>query len=172
MGLLSWKEQATGTPEDSPSSCGSNSSIRQRESESWGYDRIQAALANVGYHISDQTVGNVLKQHGIEPAPDRKRQTTWKTFIKSHWDVLGHRSTSRPLKSGRKAAWSRTTCCSSWNVATRRVHFAGCTPNPDEVMDEADRQEPYRLASTAFSTASDTCSWTAIASSALPFETS
>ena len=58
------------------------------ENPSWGYDRIQGALANVGYHISDTTVGNVLKQHGIEPAPDRKRQTTWKTFIKSHWDVL------------------------------------------------------------------------------------
>ena len=35
-----------------------------------GYDRIQGALANVGYHISDQTVGNVLREHGIEPAPD------------------------------------------------------------------------------------------------------
>ena len=59
-----------------------------KENLDWGYDRIQGALANVGYHISDTTVGNVLKEHGIEPAPDRKRQTTWKTFIKSHWDVL------------------------------------------------------------------------------------
>ena len=33
------------------------------ENPSWGYDRIQGALANVGYHISDQTVGNVLKEH-------------------------------------------------------------------------------------------------------------
>ena len=30
----------------------------------WGYDRIQGALANVGYHISDSTVGNILKAHG------------------------------------------------------------------------------------------------------------
>ena len=59
-----------------------------KENPSWGYDRIQGALANVGYHISDTTIGNVLKQHGIEPAPDRNRQTTWKTFIKSHWEVL------------------------------------------------------------------------------------
>ncbi len=58
------------------------------ENSTWGYDRIQGALANVGYHISDQTVGNVLKRHGIEPTPDRKRRTTWKTFIKSPWDVL------------------------------------------------------------------------------------
>jgi hypothetical protein len=59
-----------------------------KENPDWGYDRIQGALANVGYHICDQTVGNVLKEHGIEPTGDRKRQTTWKTFIKSHWDVL------------------------------------------------------------------------------------
>ena len=52
----------------------------------WGYDRIQGALANVGYHISDQTVGNVLKEHGIEPAPKRKRKTTWKTL---HQVALG-----------------------------------------------------------------------------------
>ena len=58
------------------------------ENPTWGYDRIQGALANVGYHISDTTVGNVLKQHGIEPAPERKRQTSWATFLKAHWDVL------------------------------------------------------------------------------------
>jgi putative transposase len=52
-------------------------------------DRIQGALANLGHQISDQTVGNILKAHGIEPAPERKRQTTWKTFLRSHWDVVG-----------------------------------------------------------------------------------
>jgi len=60
-----------------------------RENPSWGYDRIQGALANWGHEISDQTVGNLLKAQGIEPVPERKRQTTWKTFIQSHWDVLG-----------------------------------------------------------------------------------
>jgi hypothetical protein len=32
-----------------------------RENSTWDYDRIQGALANVGYHITDTTVGNVLK---------------------------------------------------------------------------------------------------------------
>ena len=41
-----------------------------RENPSWGYDRIQGALKNLKYHISDSTVGNVLKAHGIGPAPD------------------------------------------------------------------------------------------------------
>ena len=59
-----------------------------QENPTWGFDRIQGALANVGYPISDTTVGNVLKQHGIQPAPDRKRQTTWATFLKAHGEVL------------------------------------------------------------------------------------
>jgi len=66
-----------------------------KENPTWGYDRIQGALANVGYHISDSTVGKVFKQHGIEPAPDRKRQTSWATFLKSHWDVLAPGQASR-----------------------------------------------------------------------------
>ncbi|HIA48439.1 MAG TPA: hypothetical protein EYN96_10840 [Candidatus Hydrogenedentes bacterium] len=60
-----------------------------KENGGWGYDRIQGALKNVGYHISDTTVGNVLKDHGIEPAPDREKKTTWKEFLKTHWDVMG-----------------------------------------------------------------------------------
>ena len=60
-----------------------------RANPTWGYDRIQGALANLGYKISDTTVGNILKANGIEPAPNRKRQTTWATFLKAHWDVLG-----------------------------------------------------------------------------------
>jgi len=59
-----------------------------RENPSWGYNRIQGALANLGHRISDTAIGNILKQHGIEPAPQRKRQTTWNTFIQGHWDVL------------------------------------------------------------------------------------
>ncbi len=35
-----------------------------RENPTWGYDRIQGALANLGHKISDTTVGNILKEHG------------------------------------------------------------------------------------------------------------
>src|SRR5262249_35484205 len=48
------------------------------ENRSWGYDRIVGALANLGHTISAQTVGNILKRHGIAPAPERKTTTTWK----------------------------------------------------------------------------------------------
>src|SRR6266581_237148 len=59
-----------------------------RENRSWGYDRIVGALANLGLTVSHQTVGNVLKRHGIPPAPERKTTTTWKEFIRTHMDVL------------------------------------------------------------------------------------
>jgi hypothetical protein len=60
-----------------------------RENRSWGYDRIVGALVNLGYTISDQTVGNILKRHSIPPAPERKKTVTWREFIRIHMDVLG-----------------------------------------------------------------------------------
>ena len=59
-----------------------------RENVSWGYKRIEGALHNLGYAICSSTVANILKQHGIEPAPTRKRTTSWSTFLKAHWDVF------------------------------------------------------------------------------------
>ena len=59
-----------------------------RETRSWGYDRIVGALTNLGYRVSDQTVGNILKRHSIPPAPERKKTVTWQEFIRVHLDVL------------------------------------------------------------------------------------
>jgi hypothetical protein len=53
------------------------------ENRDWGYDRIVGALANLGYVISDQTVGNILHRHALPPAPERKRTTTWPAFIRT-----------------------------------------------------------------------------------------
>ena len=59
-----------------------------RENSGWGYDRIVGALANLGYQVSDQTVGNILRRHGIAPVPERGKTTTWRDFIRRHMDVL------------------------------------------------------------------------------------
>ena len=56
-----------------------------KENSDWGYDRIVGAMANLGYTLSDQTVGNILR---IPPAPERKRSTTWTDFIRAHMSVL------------------------------------------------------------------------------------
>ena len=59
-----------------------------KENTDWGYDRIVDAMANLGYRLSDQTVGTILQRHGIPPAPERQRKTTWADFIRAHLSVL------------------------------------------------------------------------------------
>jgi len=88
-------------------------------------------LANVGYHIADTTVGNILKQHGIEPATDRQRQTSWGTFLKSHRDVLA------AIDFTTVEVWPKGGLVTYYllfvmELKTRRVHFAGCTTSPNE----------------------------------------
>jgi len=59
-----------------------------KENSDWGYDRIMGAMENLGYTLSDQTVGNILRRHGILPAPACKHTTTWADFIRTHMAVL------------------------------------------------------------------------------------
>jgi hypothetical protein len=58
------------------------------ESRDWGYRRIQGALANLGHRVGRGTIANILKAHGLDPAPERIRETTWKEFLMRHWEVL------------------------------------------------------------------------------------
>jgi putative transposase len=102
-----------------------------KESPSWGYDRIQGALANLGHRISDTTVANILKAHGVEPAPDRRRQSTWKTFLGAHWEVLASVDFTT-IEVWTKSGLATCYLLFVMELATRRVHFAGSTTNPDE----------------------------------------
>jgi transposase InsO family protein len=61
--------------------------LMAEENRTWGYRRIQGALANLGHILAHTTIANILKRH-IEPAPERIRKTTWKEFIDRHWDQI------------------------------------------------------------------------------------
>ena len=54
----------------------------------WGYTRLRDALNNLGFEIGRTTVERILSEHGIELAPERKRQYSWATFIKTHLGVM------------------------------------------------------------------------------------
>src|SRR4030095_6161918 len=54
----------------------------------WGYRRILGAMSNLGHSLARGTIANILKKHGIEPAPDRIRKTTWKEFLSRHWELI------------------------------------------------------------------------------------
>jgi putative transposase len=58
------------------------------ENRDWGYRRILGALSNLGHKVARGTVANILKQHGIEPSPERIRKTTWKEFLTQQWELI------------------------------------------------------------------------------------
>ena len=58
------------------------------ENRRWGYRRIQGALSNLGHILARTTIANILKRHGIDPAPERSRKTTWREFLTRHWDQI------------------------------------------------------------------------------------
>ncbi len=102
-----------------------------RENRSWGYDRIVGALANLGLTVSHQTVGNVLKRHGIPPAPERKTTTTWKECIRTHMDVLVATDffTAEVWTLGGLVTYYVLFFI---HLGSRRVQVAGVTPYPNE----------------------------------------
>ena len=102
-----------------------------RENSGWGYDRIAGALANLGHHVSDQTIGNVLKRHGIAPAPKRRQSTTWKNFISAHMAVLA----GTDFFTVEVLTWRGLVTyyvLFFLSLETRRVTIAGVTRHPTE----------------------------------------
>jgi transposase InsO family protein len=102
-----------------------------KENIDWGYDRIVGAMANLGYTLSDETVGNILRRNGIPPAPERKRTTTWTDFIRVHMSVLAGTDfftvevlTLRGLVTYYVLFFI--------HLESRRVEVAGITPHPNE----------------------------------------
>jgi putative transposase len=81
--------------------------------------------------VSDQTVGNVLKRHGIAPAPERKTTTTWKECIRTHRDVLV------ATDFFTAEVWTRGGLVTYYvlfflHLGSRQVSVAGVTPHPNE----------------------------------------
>src|SRR5712671_2395887 len=97
----------------------------------WGYDRIAGALANLGYQVSDQTVGNVLQRHGLPPAPERRRTTTWAAFIRTHVALLAGTDffTAEVLTLRGLVTYYVLFFI---HLESRRVDIAGLTVHPDE----------------------------------------
>jgi len=100
------------------------------ENRDWGYDRIAGALANLGYKVCDQTIGNVLQRHGLPPAPERKRTTTWPAFIRTHLALLaGTDFFTAEVLTLRGLV---TYVLFFIHLESRRVDIAGVTIHPDE----------------------------------------
>src|SRR6266436_2363068 len=103
-----------------------------RKNTGWGYDRIIGALGNLGHRLSDQTVGNILRRHGIAPAPKRSQTTSWKDFIAAHMDVLA----GADFFTVEVLTWRGLVTyyvLFFLHLETRRVTLAGITRHPTEI---------------------------------------
>jgi putative transposase len=111
------------------------------ENPTWGYRRIQGALANLGHRIDKITVRNILRRHHLEPAPQRRRTgMSWAQFRKRHWEVIA----ATDFFTVEVATWHGLVTyyvLVVMELATRRVHVAGITPHPTDVfMQQCARQ--------------------------------
>jgi transposase InsO family protein len=100
------------------------------DNPTWGYRRIQGALANLGYPIDKLTVRNILRRHHLEPAPQRRKAgMSWSQFLKMHWEVLA----ATDFFTVEVATWHGLVTyyvLVVMELSTRRVEIAGITPHP------------------------------------------
>jgi putative transposase len=102
-----------------------------QENISWGYTRIVGALKNLGITVDRTTVKRVLKDHGIDPAPERRKGMSWATFIKAHLGeiVAADFFTVEIL---RPFGLVRYYVLFIIDIQTRRVQIAGIVHQPYE----------------------------------------
>jgi transposase InsO family protein len=100
------------------------------ENPSWGYTRIQGALSNLGHKVGRGTIARILKDNGVEPAPQRGQRTPWSTFLKAHRECVAATDfftvevcTLRGLVTYYVLFFI--------DISSRAVNIAGVTAHPD-----------------------------------------
>jgi len=97
------------------------------ENRTWGYRRIQGALANLGHDIGRGTIAEILARNGIEPAPERERKTTWKEFLEQHWELIVA-ADFFTIEAWTQRGLQRFIVLFIIELSTRKVVIAGIAP--------------------------------------------
>jgi transposase InsO family protein len=100
------------------------------ENRAWGYTRIQGALVNLHHQVARGTIANILRQHGIEPSPERQKRTTWQEFLRAHWEVLAA-ADFFTVEVWTRVGLTRYAVLFVIELATRRIEIAGIVSEPD-----------------------------------------
>jgi transposase InsO family protein len=102
------------------------------ENRDWGYRRIQGGLANLGHEVARGASANILKEHGLEPAPERNRKTTWKEFLSRHWEVMVA-ADFFTVEVWTRSGLTRFLVLFLIDLSTRRVEIAGIGTKADGI---------------------------------------
>ena len=100
------------------------------ENREWGDTRIRGALGNLGHQVARGTLANVRKERGLEPAPERKRRTTWRECLAAHWDGLAA-ADCFTVEVWTPRGLPRFPVLVLIHLASRRVQIAGISAEPD-----------------------------------------
>ncbi len=101
-----------------------------KENPSWGYTKIRDALRAVGIKIGRTTIADILKEAGLEPAPERDKKRTWKQFMRSHVESL-YACDFFSVETLGMFGPVRYMVFFVVEVETRVVHIAGIRVDPD-----------------------------------------
>ena len=112
------------------------------ENRDWGYRRIQGALSNLGHEIARSTIAEILKRHGIEPAPERNRKTTWKEFLSRHWELIVA-ADFFTVEVWTRRGLQRFMVLFFIELATRTRRDRRNRVDGERIVDEPDRQKSY-----------------------------
>ncbi len=59
-----------------------------KDNKHLGGKTLHGYLKYLGLKVSPSTINRILREHGIEPCPDRPERTSWNEFIKAEWESL------------------------------------------------------------------------------------
>ena len=100
------------------------------ENRAWGDTRIRGARGNLGHQVARGPIANVRKERGLEPAPDRKKRTTWRECLAAHGDVLAAADYCT-VEVWTPRGLTRFTVLVLIHLASRRGQIAGSSAEPD-----------------------------------------
>ena len=104
--------------------------LRLARETGWGYCRILGELRKLGIRsVSRSTVVNILKEHGLDPSPERAKGT-WSDFLKRHAATLWA-SDFVGVKTWTTSDLVDVYVLVFMHVGSRRVFISGMTAAPD-----------------------------------------
>jgi transposase len=101
--------------------------VRLARENGWGFERIEGELLKLGYTLSHETVGNILRRHGIPPVPERETSPSWRHLMTHYKDQL----LACDFFTVETLFLQTLYVLVFVEIGSRRVHFAGCTAHPD-----------------------------------------